>query len=78
MTEDLLARDQPDALIKSVTKAKEQVLQFVNQKMITSVSGKQIPVIADTVCIHGDGKQAVKFAKAIHRVLGKKNSVAKA
>ena len=30
---------------------------------------KMIPIKAETICIHGDGKHAVEFAKAIHKLL---------
>jgi UPF0271 protein len=42
---------------------------MVKHKTVTSISGKEIPVEADTVCIHGDGKFAVAFAKSIVNLL---------
>ncbi len=62
----LTHRSQPNALIEDVNKVVKQVLQIIKERTVTTLSGKIIPVIADTVCIHGDGKQAVEFAKAIH------------
>lgn len=61
----LTARSQPNALIKDKNKAVEQALQMITQQTVTSITGKQIPLIADTICIHGDGANAVAFAKAI-------------
>jgi UPF0271 protein len=49
----------------------KQVLQMVHQGFVTSVSGRNIPVVADTVCIHGDGKHAVEFVRAIYQALKK-------
>src|SRR5688572_9227237 len=71
----LTPRTQPNALIEDVEKAVQQVLQMVQQKAVTTVSGKQVPVIAETVCIHGDGKHAVPFAKAIHHALHKPSEI---
>ncbi len=62
----LTPRSQPNALIEDVTKAVQQVLQMINEGTITTVSGNIIPIVAETICIHGDGKYAVDFAKAIH------------
>ena len=62
----LTPRSQPYALIEDVNKVVKQVLQIIKERTVTTLSGKTIPVIADTICIHGDGKQAVEFAKAIH------------
>jgi UPF0271 protein len=65
----LTPRSQPNAVISEVDKAVEQVLQMVKQKTVNTVSGKSIPIIAETICIHGDGKNAVSFARSIHEAL---------
>jgi UPF0271 protein len=44
---------------------------MVLKKAVTTVSGKTIPVLADTICIHGDSAHAVAFAKAIYAALSK-------
>lgn len=62
----LTPRSQPNALIESKDKAVQQVLQMIEEGTVTTVTGKIIPVAAETICIHGDGKNAVEFAKAIH------------
>ncbi|MEO7924825.1 MAG: 5-oxoprolinase subunit PxpA [Chitinophagaceae bacterium] len=67
----LTPRSQPGALIVATNKAVEQVLQMIQKKTVTTISGKTIPIDAETVCIHGDGKQAVEFARAIHEALRK-------
>ncbi len=67
----LTARSQPGALIEDVNKAVKQVLQMIDEGTVTTVSGKTIPIRAQTICIHGDGIHAVQFAKAIHDALTK-------
>ena len=67
----LTPRSQANALIHDTSDAVAQALQMVLKKTVITVSGKTIPVIADTVCIHGDSAQAVTFAKAIHAALSK-------
>jgi UPF0271 protein len=42
---------------------------MVKKGFVTSTGGKQLPVTADTVCIHGDGKHAEAFAKAVQLAL---------
>lgn len=61
----LTPRSQPGALIEDESKAVQQVLQMMQKKTVTTVSGKEIPIVAETVCIHGDGKNAVELAKAL-------------
>lgn len=67
----LTPRSQPNALIEDEEKAVAQVLQMVQTGMVTTASGKEIPIAADTVCIHGDGKNADAFAKAIFYAINK-------
>ena len=67
----LTPRSQANALIHDTSDAVAQALQMVLKKTVITVSGKTIPVIADTVCIHGDSAHAVAFAKAIHAALSK-------
>jgi UPF0271 protein len=65
----LTPRSQPDALISTTEAAVKQVLQMIKEGTVTSLSGKTVPIIAETICIHGDGPHAVAFAKAIHTAI---------
>jgi UPF0271 protein len=69
----LTPRSKDNALIEDVNKSVKQTLQMIKEKTVTSLNGKIIPIIADTICIHGDGKHAVEFAKAVHESLRKEN-----
>jgi len=62
----LTPRSQTGALIEDEEKAIQQVLQMIQNGTVTTVSGKKIQIAAETVCIHGDGKNAVAFAKRIY------------
>jgi UPF0271 protein len=59
-------------MIEDTGRAIQQVLQMIKEKKVSSVNGKNVSIIADTICIHGDGKHAVEFAKAISEALNKK------
>jgi 5-oxoprolinase (ATP-hydrolysing) subunit A len=67
----LTSRLLPNALIEDAGKAIQQVLQMIKEGTVTTISGKTIPITAETICIHGDGKQAAEFAKQIHKALMK-------
>ena len=66
----LTPRSLPNALIENADEAIQQVLMMVKQQKVKTVSGKEIPIVAETICIHGDGKNAVEFAKSISLTLG--------
>jgi 5-oxoprolinase (ATP-hydrolysing) subunit A len=63
---NLTPRSQPGALVEDDDTAIQQVLQMINKGTVRSVSGKQVPIKAETICIHGDGVHAAAFAKKIH------------
>lgn len=68
----LTPRTQPNALIAHEPDALQQVLQMVQQQTVRSVSGREIPIAAETICIHGDGPHALAFAKNIYMALKQK------
>ncbi len=65
----LTPRSIPGALITNAAGAMQQVLQMINEQKVTAVNGEVIPIHADTICIHGDGPNAVEFAKKINQGL---------
>ncbi|MBI3481743.1 MAG: LamB/YcsF family protein [Bacteroidetes bacterium] len=62
----LTPRTKPNALINDETQALHQAIRFVKEGKVTCISGEQIYLKADTICLHGDGAHAVSFAKLIH------------
>lgn len=73
----LTPRKEKHALIENDEEAIEQVLHMIQYKTVKTVSGKHISIHAETICLHGDGKHAVEFAKKIHHTLKEKNIVTK-
>ena len=57
------------AMIHEVEEACKQVLDIIQLKKVNSIQGDPIDIDADTICIHGDGVNAIEFAKAIHTTL---------
>lgn len=65
----LTSRRLPDALITDDRKAVDQVVRMVKEKKVRSLQGTDVPIQADTVCIHGDGAHALDFARLIRQQL---------
>jgi 5-oxoprolinase (ATP-hydrolysing) subunit A len=65
----LTSRKQPDALITNQEEAVQQVVRMIKEGQVLSRQGQDIAVKADTVCIHGDGKHALEFARKIREYL---------
>lgn len=65
----LTPRGLPGAMITDEEKSIAQVLSMVLDGKVTALSGKVIPVRADSICVHGDGPKALVFANKIRTVL---------
>ncbi|GER67752.1 UPF0271 protein YcsF [Weizmannia acidilactici] len=65
----LTPRREPGALIENRETAADQVIRMIKEGSVTSVQGEDVRVQADTICIHGDGQQALVFAKFIRQSL---------
>jgi UPF0271 protein len=57
------------AMIHEVELACKQVLDIIQLQKVNTIQGDPIDIEADTICIHGDGINAIEFAKAIHTSL---------
>lgn len=65
----LVSRKLPNAMINDEEVACKRILRMVKEGMVEAVDGSQIRVKADTICVHGDNPQAVKFAQKIRKAL---------
>ena len=61
----LSPRDLPGSVIEDIDAAMRQVRQMVEKGTVRSLQGVDVPVRADTLCIHGDQPGAVAFARKI-------------
>ncbi|HWR33906.1 MAG TPA: 5-oxoprolinase subunit PxpA [Chitinophagaceae bacterium] len=68
----LTHRTKAGALITETDSVVQQVLRMIKEGTALSVNGKIVPIVAETICIHGDGEHAVEFAKAIHEAIQRK------
>lgn len=65
----LTSRREDNALIKNHETAVSQVITMVKEGKVTSLQGVDVSILADTVCIHGDGEKALDFARYISAAL---------
>lgn len=65
----LTPREHPDAFIRDEDAAVRHVLQMVRTGTVRSLDGRVVPLVADTVCLHGDGPQALAFARRLREAL---------
>jgi len=74
----LIPRNQHNAVLNSEVDVKEQLLLMVKHGIVRTVNGKNVPLLAATVCLHGDGEHALSFAKMVSGALKNEGIVLKA
>ncbi len=65
----LVARSKPGAMITDEEEAIRRVVKMVLTGTVTSIDGAEVPLRADSVCVHGDGEKAVDFVRKIRAAL---------
>ena len=65
----LTSRSDERALIHDESSVLKQVLLMIKEGKVETVDKTLIPIHAETICMHGDGKFALRFAQAIHQRL---------
>lgn len=65
----LVSRSLPNALITDPEDVALQALRMIREHRIISVNGREIAASVDTLCLHGDGAQAVSFAHQLRKDL---------
>lgn len=61
----LTPRAFSNALIEDEAAAIRQVLQMIETQSVTAAGGEVVGLRAETVCLHGDGAHALRFAQKI-------------
>jgi len=64
----LVPRGEPGALLEDVEVITERALRMVQDHYVVAIDGTRCIVRADSLCVHGDGSQAVAIVQAVrHR-----------
>lgn len=66
----LVERSHPKALLTDEAEVLEHVGWMVNEKKIKTITGKLVPIEAETICIHGDNPSAFEILKSIRSHFG--------
>ena len=63
----LVSRKQPGSVIHDTQEVVERSLRMVTEGKATAVTGEEIELQADSICLHGDTPGAVEMAKELKR-----------
>ena len=65
----LTPRTKPHALIQDESEMIAHTLRMVQTGTVRAVDGSSVRIVADTICLHGDGPNAVRFARVLRKEL---------
>ena len=74
----LVPRNRPDALLTDFRAPAERAVRMVRERRVRSVDGTDIPIVAESLCIHGDGPFAVELARELRESLEREGISVKA
>ena len=69
----LTPRYMDNAMINDPSQACDQVLRMIIDNKVATLNGEDINIEADTICIHGDGANAVAIATTLYDTLKNNN-----
>lgn len=64
----LVARGTSGAMITDEEEAISRCIRMVKEGVVTTLSGKDVAIKGDTLCVHGDGEKALNFVRRIRSV----------
>lgn len=65
----LVNRRKEGAMITDENEAIARVIRMIKEQKVTTITGKDIDIKADSVCVHGDGVKALAFVEKIRKAL---------
>ena len=67
----LVPRSQPGAMVHDKNEAIARTIRMVKEGCVETITGKIIPIQADSICVHGDNPDAIGFVRDIREALEK-------
>ncbi len=68
----LTPRNEPNALITDARASIEQVLNMTKYGRVRTTDSIMLSIVAETICIHGDGQHPIDFARSVNKALADK------
>jgi UPF0271 protein len=65
----LVPRTRENAVLSDPAEISDRVLVAVKEGIVITETGNRIPVLCDSVCLHGDNPEAVSLARSVSRAL---------
>lgn len=63
----LVDRKKEGSMVTDEDEAIARVIRMVKEQKVTAITGRDIPIRADSICVHGDGVKALAFVEKIRK-----------
>ena len=73
----LVPRKQPGSMITDEDLAVERCIRMVKEGKVKTISGQDVEIRGDTLCVHGDGEKALAFVERIKKEFIRENIMIK-
>jgi UPF0271 protein len=65
----LVSRSKENAIIKDIDVMTSHIQNIILHKKVKAVSGVEVPLVAETICVHGDNPEALKMIENLRQNL---------
>jgi UPF0271 protein len=65
----LVPRSEPGAVLHDPDEIGERMLRLATEGVVTAIDGTELPLTAETICVHGDTPGAVHIARTVRDAL---------
>ena len=65
----LVPRSEPNAMVHDAAEAAQRVVRMVEESAIVAEDGTRVPTDIHSICVHGDGPNAIAVARAVREAL---------
>jgi UPF0271 protein len=65
----LVPRSDSQAFVHDPLEAADRIIGILSERKVRAVDGSEIPISAETICVHGDNPQAVEFVRKLRERL---------
>ena len=69
----LVARTKEGAMITDENESIKRVIRMIKENKVKAITGIDIPIKVDSICVHGDGIKALEFVRKIKASLEEEN-----
>jgi 5-oxoprolinase (ATP-hydrolysing) subunit A len=69
----LVSRTLPGAVVEDLDEIEDRLSQLFTAETVTTIDGHVVPIAFDSICVHGDTRQALEIIRVVRDVCAQQN-----